>query len=64
MTIVAWIVEATWPACVDAAHATLSTMWNTNAWGHELEIIGSRATLRWRPADTGKVTKIVAELVL
>jgi predicted dehydrogenase len=40
-------------------HATLSTMWNTSAWGHELEIVGSNATLRWRPADTGKVTKII-----
>jgi len=39
----------------DGAQVTGSFSWASKAWGHELEIIGSAAKLRWSPFDAGKV---------
>lgn len=33
--------------------------WNSKQWSHEFEIAGAEASLKWSPADTGKVLKTV-----
>lgn len=39
----------------DGTQVTGSFSWASKAWGHEMEIIGSAAKLKWSPFDAGKV---------
>lgn len=39
----------------DGAQAIATFGWNSKAWTHEFEIVGSEGKVKWVPADTGKV---------
>jgi len=41
------------------AHCCANFHWNSKAWSHEFEIIGTDASLKWAPCDCGKVVKTV-----
>jgi len=41
------------------AHAVAVVNWNSRAWRHEFEIVGSRGKVNWLPCDTGPVIKTV-----
>ena len=44
---------------VGGAQVAASFGWNSRTWRHELEVVGTEASVKWEPADTGKVVKIV-----
>ena len=45
------------------AHACANFHWNSKTWSHEFEIIGTDASLKWAPCDSGKVVKTVGREV-
>lgn len=57
-----WDVEDSATALMSfagGARAVADFRWNAKPWAHEFEIVGTEASLRWIPCDTGKVVKTV-----
>jgi predicted dehydrogenase len=58
-----WDVEDTASVLMslpDGAQVTASFSWCASAWRHELELVGSEATILWSPYDSGPVVWITA----
>lgn len=45
------------------AHILASFGWNSQTWAHEFEVVGSKARVRWFPADAGDVVTTVGREV-